>query len=175
MFFKKNKTLLTVLLSLILLLNLGISISAQENVKVGILHALTGPHAPAGLNNADGCLFAIEIINGEYPDIAMDLAQTAGLPNLGGAKIEPILANTQGEPEFGAAEAERLITISRVVAIQGAQHSGITKTASIVAERYQIPFITGTSTSPVLTERGLNIFLEPLRMIRHLLKTLWNF
>jgi len=154
MFLRKNKILFTILLFSVLIINLAIGISAQETVKVGILHALTGPQAPAGLNNADGCLFAIDIINGEYPDIAMELAQTAGLPNLNGAKIEAILANTQGEPEFGAAEAERLITISGVCAIQGAQHSGITKTASIVAERYQTPFITATSTSPALTERG---------------------
>jgi len=160
MFLRKNTTLATILLLSILIISFGTNISAQETVKVGILHSLTGPNAPGGQNNLDGCLFAIDIINGEYPDLALDLAQTAGLPNLNGAKIEAIVGNTQGEPEFGAAEAERLITLSGVCAIQGAQLSGVTKTASIVAERSRTPYITACSTSPDLTERGFKYFFR---------------
>lgn len=160
MFLRKDTTLLTILLLSILIISFTTSISAQETVKVGIIHALTGPNAIMGKNNLDGCMLAIEIINGEFPDLAFGLAPTAGLPNLNGAKIEPIVANSQGEPEFGAAEAERLITLSGVVAIQGAQISGVTKTASRVAERYQTPFITACSTAPDLTERGFKYFFR---------------
>lgn len=160
MFLQKNRILLTVLSLLILIIVFTTSISAQETVKVGIIHALTGPQAVMGQDNLNGCLLAIDIINGEFPDLQFDLAPKAGLPNLNGAKIEAIIANSQGEPEYGAAEAERLITISGVSAILGANLSGITKTASRVAERYQTPFLTETSTARGLTERGFKYFFR---------------
>ena len=145
MFLRKNMTLLTILLLVILIISFTTSISAQETVKIGIIQALTGPNAMEGQNNLNACMLAIEIINGEFPDLAFDLAPTAGLPNLNGAKIEAVIGNSQGEPEFGAAETERLITLSGVVAIEGAEFSGVTKTASRVTERYKTPYIVGCS------------------------------
>ena len=159
MFIKKNINLIGILLLTIFLIGFGTSVYAQETVKIGILHSLTGPNAPGGQNNLDGCLFAIDIINGVFPDLPFDLAKTAGLPNLNGAKIEAVIGNTQGEPEFGSAEAERLI-MAGVSAIQGAQLSGVTKTGSIVAERNRTPWITACSTAPDLTERGFRYFFR---------------
>ena len=160
MFLRNNGIQFTVLLLVIVIIVFGTSISAQETVKVGIIHALTGPPAIMGQDNLNGCLLAIDIINGEFPDLPFDLAPKAGLPNLNDAKIEPIIGNSQGEPEFGAAEAERLITLAGVSAILGANLSGVTKTASLVAEKYQTPFLTETSTARDLTERGFKYFFR---------------
>jgi branched-chain amino acid transport system substrate-binding protein len=163
MFLRKNTTLLTILLLSILIISFTTSISAQETVKtvkIGIIQALTGPNAMEGQNNLNACMLAIEIINGEFPDLAFDLATTAGLPNLNGAKIEAVIGNSQGEPEFGAAETERLITLSGVVAIEGAEFSGVTKTASRVTERYKTPYIVGCSSAPDLTEKGYKYFFR---------------
>jgi len=159
MFNKINLSKLFILITAIFVITFGLNIYAQETIKVGILHSLTGPNAPGGQNNLDGCLLAIDIVNGEFPHLPFPLAKTAGLPNLNGAKIEPIIGNTQGEPEFGSAEAERLI-MAGVSAIQGAQLSGVTKTGSIVAERNRTPWITACSTSPELTERGFKYFFR---------------
>ena len=90
----------------------------------------------------------------------MPLAKTAGLPNLKGAKIKIIPGDHQGKPEVGMAEAERLITQEKVVAIIGCYNSAVTATASQAAERYGIPFLNDSSSSPSLTERGFKWFFR---------------
>ena len=44
-------------------------------------------------------------INGQF-DLNLPFAKEAGIPNLGGAKIEIIYADTKGDPKNGLAEAE---------------------------------------------------------------------
>jgi branched-chain amino acid transport system substrate-binding protein len=46
-----------------------------------------------------------------------------------------VFADNQGTPAAGQNQAIRLITEEKVVAINGAYHSGITLTASAAAER----------------------------------------
>jgi len=109
------------------------------------------------------CKIAVELasdlINSKY-DLDLPLAQTEGLPNLGGARIHVIFADSRGEPTTGQAEAERLITEENVIALTGAWHSAVTNPASEVAEKFSIPFICGSSTSPSLTDRGLDWFFR---------------
>lgn len=78
----------------------------------------------------------------------------------GGAKLTVVYGDSAGKPETGAAEAERLISQEGVIALVGAYQSSVTKTASEVAERYQVPFINPDSTSPALTERGYKWFFR---------------
>ncbi len=54
----------------------------------------------------------------------------------------------------------RLITEEKVVAITGAYQSGITLTASAIAEKYGIPFVNGESVAANLTERGFKWFFR---------------
>jgi len=49
----------------------------------------------------------------------------------------------------------------------GAYQSGVTKTASQIAERYKTPFVTGISTSPQLTERGFKYFFRTTQTTAH--------
>jgi branched-chain amino acid transport system substrate-binding protein len=73
---------------------------------------------------------------------------------LNGRKIELLTADHQASPEIGAAEAERMISQERVVALIGTFLSSVATTVSQVAERNEIPFITGDSEATPLTERG---------------------
>ena len=159
MLVKSNKLFFCVLVLFFLIVTI-INVAAEETVKIGLITPLTGPIAVTGEGMRDAAQVAIDIVNGEYPDLKYGLAPTAGLPNLGGAKIELIIGNTQTKPEYGRSEAERLITINKVVALVGSFNSGVTKTASQIAERYKIPFITGLSTSTDLTERGFKYFFR---------------
>ncbi len=59
----------------------------------------------------------------------------------GGAKIQLIFADNQGTPAAGQNQALRLITEEKVAALIGAYQSGITLTASAIAERYGVPFL----------------------------------
>jgi len=130
-----------------------------KTIKIGAIYPLTGPAATTGKELADAVKLAQEIINNSY-DFNLPLAKSEGLPNLGGAKIEVIIADHQGKPDVGLAEAERLITEENVVALIGCYYSSVTKTASLAAERRKIPFLNPESTAASLTERGFMWFFR---------------
>ena len=132
---------------------------AQNEIRIGVIFPLTGPLASTGQGLLKGVELAAEVINNQN-NLNMPLAKTAGLPNLKGAKIKIIPGDHQGKPEVGMAEAERLITQEKVVAIIGCYNSAVTATASQAAERYGIPFLNDSSTSPGLTDRGFKWFFR---------------
>ena len=130
-------------------------------VKIGALLSLTGVAASAGNNAKAAIELAVELINEPHPDLAaMPLMATAGLPGLGGRKVQVVIADQQGNPSVGQNQTLRLITQERVVAMIGAYQSGVTLTASAVSERYGIPFLTGESVATSLTERGFKWFFR---------------
>jgi branched-chain amino acid transport system substrate-binding protein len=130
-------------------------------VKIGVLLALTGVSASAGNNAKQAIELAVDLINEPHPDLAaMPLMATAGLPNLGGRKVQVVIADQQGNPSVGQNQTLRLITQERVAAMIGAYQSGVTLTASAVSERYGIPFLTGESVATNLTERGFKWFFR---------------
>jgi len=135
---------------------------AGGSIAIGALYPLTGSSAAAGEQTLNGVNLAAEIVNGEFGDLApLPLAETAGLPNLGGAMIEIKSADHAGKPETGATETERLITGEGVVAVIGAYFSSVSKTASERAERLGVPFVNGASSSTALTEdRDLKYFFR---------------
>jgi branched-chain amino acid transport system substrate-binding protein len=131
----------------------------QKEVKIGVIYPLTGPAASTGQVLLEGAKLAAEIVNGKY-NLNMPLARTEGLPNLGGAKIVLVSGDHQAKPDVGMAEAERLITQDKVVALVGCYHSSVTATASQAAERYGIPFVNESSTSPTLHQRGFKWYFR---------------
>ncbi|MDP2856555.1 MAG: ABC transporter substrate-binding protein [Bacillota bacterium] len=129
-------------------------------VKIGAMYPLSGAQAPTGLDLKNGVELAAEIINGEYPDLNMPLAKTKGLPNLNNAKLTVVFGDHQAAPEKGMSEAERLYTEAKVVGIVGCYNSGVTATASQVAERLGKPFLNPDSVSPSLITRGFKWFFR---------------
>src|SRR5256885_16097160 len=84
---------------------------AADNVKIGVVYPLTGNAAPAGNSAKDAVELGAEIVNGAYPDLkGLPLAETAGLPGIGGARIELVSADHQGNPSVGQNQTLRLIT-----------------------------------------------------------------
>src|SRR5256714_15629195 len=105
------------------LLTLGLAAPAQaaDAVKIGVIYPLTGNAAPAGNSAKDAVELGAEIVNGAHPELkGLSLAETAGLPNLGGAKIELISADHQGNPSAGQNQTFRLISPGKAVAMLGA-------------------------------------------------------
>ncbi len=141
-----------------------VSTMAADNViKIGAVYPLTGAVATTGADCRTGVELAVDIINGVY-DLEFPFARTAGIPSLGGAKIEVVFGDTRGDPTQGMAETERIITQDNVVAVVGGYQSGVVKTASMAAERLQVPYVLSDATSPALTERGFEWFF---RVIPH--------
>ena len=136
--------------------------SAQDKtVKIGALFPLSGNAASTGVHTKAALEVAMDIINNAHPELGnLPLAKNAGLAGLGGAKVEVVFADNQGSPATGQNQALRLITEEKVVALTGAYQSGITLTASAIAEKYGIPLLNGESVAANLTERGFKWFFR---------------
>ena len=135
--------------------------SAQQAVKIGAIYPLSGNAASTGVHTKAALETAVEIINNGNPALGnLPLTRNAGLKGLGGAKVEVVFADNQGSPAVGQNQALRLITEEKVVALSGAYQSGITLTASAIAEKYSIPFLSGESVAANLTERGFKWFFR---------------
>jgi branched-chain amino acid transport system substrate-binding protein len=128
---------------------------AAESVKIGVIYPLTGNAASAGQSAKDAVNLGAEIVNTSHPDLkALPLGASAGLPNLGGAKIELDEADHQGNPQVGQQQTLRLITQDHVVAMLGSYHSSVSLVATAVAERQGIPYLVADSVAQNITGRG---------------------
>jgi len=161
-------------LALLLVPLLAPAAAQPKEVVIGVLYPVSGPVAQVGPDSVAAVKTALEIINNPT-NLNMPLAKTAGLPNLGGAKIRVVTVDHQGKPDVGQAEAERLITQEKVHALFGAYFSSVTATASQVAERMGIPFLNAESSSPNLTERGFKWFFRTSPHDGHFSQVMFHF
>ncbi|MBS0220891.1 MAG: ABC transporter substrate-binding protein [Proteobacteria bacterium] len=131
-------------------------------MKIGVLYPLSGNAASAGNTSKMAVELGADIVNKGDPELAklMPIARGGGLSGLKGAKIQLVIADNQGTPAAGQNQTLRLITQEKVAAMIGAYQSGITLTASAVAEKYGIPFVNPESVAANLTERGFKWFFR---------------
>lgn len=154
----RMKKLLSSLLACVMLIAPAMALAAD--CQVGILYPLSGNVATIGQLDVLAIELATEIINNEHPELDLPFAAEAGIPGLDGGKLLLTVSDTQGNAEIGQSEAERLIEEIGVDVIIGSSNPAVTKTASTVAERSEIPFINADSTSVDLTERGYEWFFR---------------
>lgn len=130
-------------------------VRAAETVKIGVLYPLTGNSAASGQEAKQSVEIGAEIVNTGHPELkGMPIGTTAGLPGLGGAKIEPVFVDHRGDPSVAQSLTQRLITSDKVVALLGSYQSNTAMTATAVAERYGIPFVVSDSVASNITTRG---------------------
>ena len=144
-------------------LGMATEAAAQDAaVKIGVIYPLSGNSASAGNYSKMAIEVGADVINNGNADLAkvLPLAKGGGLPGLKGAKIQLIFADNQGTPAAGQNQALRLISEEKVAALIGAYQSGITLTASAIAERHGIPFLTAELVAANLTERGFKWFFR---------------
>jgi branched-chain amino acid transport system substrate-binding protein len=136
--------------------------AAQQVVKIGAVYPLSGNSASTGNYAKMAFEMGADIINNGNPELAkvFPLAKGGGLPGLKGAKIQMVIADNQGTPAAGQNQTLRLITQEKVAAIICCYQSGITLTASAVAEKYGVPFLNAESVAADLTERGFKWFFR---------------
>ena len=84
----------------------------------------------------------------------LPLGATAGLPNLGGARIELDEADHQGNPQVAQQQTLRLITQDHVAAMLGSYHSSVSLVATAVAERQGVPYLVADPVAANITGRG---------------------
>src|ERR1700761_7406285 len=131
------------------------SASAAGPVKIGVIYPLTGNAASAGQSARDAVHLGVDIVNTTHPELKdLPLAATAGLPNLGGAKIELDEADHQGNPQVGQQQTLRLITQDHVAALLGSYRSSVSLVGTQVAERQGVPYLVADSVAANITGRG---------------------
>ncbi len=149
---------------------------AAAPVKIGAIYPLSGGAASAGESARAAVEVALDVINNAHPELGdLVLAKEAGLPGLGGAHVEVVFADNQGSPAAGQNQALRLITEEKVAALLGAYQSGVTLTASAIAERYGIPFMSGESVAANLSERGFKWFFRTTPVAADIARTYMAF
>ncbi len=149
--------------------------AAEKEIKIGVLYPLSGATATIGRDLQRAAELTADLVNNKNPDVDILMAKWGGIPNLGGAKIKLVFADHRGEPDRGADLAKRLIQDDKVVGLMGAYQSSVTKTVSAVAERYQVPMINDSSTSPDLTRRGFKWFWRTTPHDEYFNKDLFEF
>jgi branched-chain amino acid transport system substrate-binding protein len=116
-------------------------------VNVGVIMPLSGANAQFGINGRNGIELAADEINA-----------AGGITELGGAKINLVVADATSTPTTAGNVAQRLITQQDITAVLGAFASSLTLAISEVTERRDVPLLT-MSFADQITGRGYqNIF-----------------
>jgi branched-chain amino acid transport system substrate-binding protein len=123
--------------------------AAPPAVNIGGLYPVTGGLAQIGQGIVNAAKLAARMVN-----------DGGGIKSLGGAKLNLILSDVQSDPTVTRTETERLITSNRLSAIHGCYASALTLIASEVAERHQVPLLTGSSTDQ-LNQGGRRFTFTP--------------
>jgi branched-chain amino acid transport system substrate-binding protein len=157
----------------------GSSASGDQALKIGLLTQLSGPSQVAGSEAQNGAKLAVDVINGLNPSIPLPLANDAGLPNLGGAKVSLVVNNVTPvaetdpkkraeDPQSGAGAVQQtagaavadLVSNQGVNALIGAYDPEMTEAASQRAERFEVPFVNADSPATFLTDAGRDWFFR---------------
>lgn len=128
-----------------------------ETVKIGLMLQLAGASPADSEELLKGCQKIADIVNNET-DYNLPLAQTAGIPNLNGAKVE-IVVGDGATNDAAMSECERLITEEGVVAFAGIIGSSSVKVCATAFEKYGVPYVTNAS-SPTLTSSGYDYLVR---------------
>ncbi len=111
-------------------------------IVIGVGGPLTGGAATFGVEMKQGI------------EMAIDEKNAAG--GLLGAKLSLDIANDQANPQTGEAVAQRFCDNPAILGVVGHVNSGVTVAASTVYNRCGLLMITPMSSSPTVTDRGLN-------------------
>jgi branched-chain amino acid transport system substrate-binding protein len=108
-----------------------------------LLHPVTGADSYSGTQSRAGAMMAVEDINA-----------AGGIKSLGGAPLEPMLADAQSKADIGAAEVEKL-NEAGVAAIVGGYASFICLATTQAAAKHGLPYIVDVGVADQIVQRGL--------------------
>lgn len=115
-----------------------------DTIKIGFIGPLTGDASSYGQSSQKGLLLLEDQIN------------NAG--GINGKKIEIVSVDDEGKPATTSTGGMKLINSDKVVAIVGPVTSTCANSFAPIAQKYNIPMITGTCTDVNITKAGDCIF-----------------
>lgn len=113
-------------------------------IRVGEVGSMTGSEATFGISTHRGIELAVKQINDQG--------------GIKGKKIELISLDDQGKPEEAATAVTKLITQNKITALLGEVASSRSLAMAPIAQQYQVPMVSPSSTNPKVTEQGDYIF-----------------
>jgi len=119
---------------------LGSSVLAETSsaLKLGALFPLTGSMQAYGETSLNGVKLAVDEIN-----------QAGGVL---GQPVQIVVGDDQSSPQAGIDSAQKMVSVEKISALLGPMISGVTiPIATTITGKAGIPQITGSSTSPVIT------------------------
>jgi branched-chain amino acid transport system substrate-binding protein len=123
----------------------GTSVSQDsQEILIGHVGSLTGNEASFGISTENGVKLALAEINASG--------------GVRGKKLRLISLDDQGKPEEAAIAVTKLVTQDHVAAVLGEVASSRSIAMAPIAQRYQVPMISPTSTNPRVTQTGNYIF-----------------
>jgi branched-chain amino acid transport system substrate-binding protein len=123
----------------------GAASETTGDIPIGMYGSLTGDGASFGQSSREGTELAVDEIN-----------NAGGV--LGGRKFRLLVEDDQSKPEEASNAVTKLITQDKVAAVLGEVASRRSLAAAPIAQRYQIPMITPSSTNERVTQVGDYIF-----------------
>lgn len=113
-------------------------------IRVGEVGSMTGSEATFGISTHRGIELAIKQINAQG--------------GIKGKKIQLFSLDDQGKPEEAATAVTKLITQNEITALLGEVASSRSLAMAPIAQQYQVPMVSPSSTNPKVTEQGDYIF-----------------
>ncbi|MGR7995195.1 ABC transporter substrate-binding protein [Xanthobacter sp. ZOL 2024] len=117
---------------------------AEDEIRIGLIQPLTGSVAYNGKSVVDGAKLALADIN------------AAG--GVLGKPVRLVIEDGQCKPANSVNAVEKLVQRDKVVALIGAFCSSATAAIMPVAQKYQVPLLTGVSSKADLTEQNNSYF-----------------
>ncbi|HKA37170.1 MAG TPA: ABC transporter substrate-binding protein [Thermoanaerobaculia bacterium] len=115
-----------------------------QKIQIGFFGALTGPQATFAQSGRNGARLAIDQLN------------TAG--GVLGKKLDLLVEDDHNDPSEAASAVSKLITRDHVVALIGENASSRSLAAAPIAQNYQVPMVSPSSTNVEVTKKGDYIF-----------------
>ena len=117
---------------------------AAQGIEIGFFGALTGPQATFALSGKNGARLAVDQIN-----------RAGGVL---GKKLDLLIEDDHNEPSEAASAVSKLITRDHVVALIGENASSRSLAAAPIAQNYQVPMVSPSSTNVEVTKKGDYVF-----------------
>jgi branched-chain amino acid transport system substrate-binding protein len=122
----------------------GEKMPEAQKIEIGFFGALTGPQATFAVSGKNGARLAIDQLN------------AAG--GVLGKKLDLLVEDDHNDPSEAASAVSKLITRDHVVALIGENASSRSLAAAPIAQNYQVPMVSPSSTNVEVTKKGDYIF-----------------
>ncbi|AZO93321.1 ABC transporter substrate-binding protein [Halocella sp. SP3-1] len=138
------KRLLLIVLAGIMVLSLGLTVSAEDVVKIGLSAPITGNYAEYGENFRYSAQMAVEKINAEG--------------GIRGRKVELVIMDSKGDPREAATIAQRFVENKEIVAEIGDFTSTACLASAPIYERNGMVQLSPTASHPDYAPAGHYMF-----------------